>query len=163
MLNVSSGIENKGNKRILIEFRYRVFIYSFLEGAIITLISSETKEIITNYVEAYNSFDVPGMIKLLHKDIVFRNFSNGEVDTETHGIQDFRELAVKSTRMFSSRRQTIIDCSAIDDKIEVMMDYEGILAIDLPNGFKTGDKMQMKGKSVFRIEEGTISLIEDYS
>ncbi|WP_256711652.1 hypothetical protein [Paenibacillus sp. FSL H7-0331] len=27
----------------------------------------------------------------------------------------------------------------------------------------TGDKMQLKGKSVCRIEEGKISLIEDYS
>ncbi|MDQ0273751.1 nuclear transport factor 2 family protein [Cytobacillus purgationiresistens] len=127
------------------------------------MICSEIKEIIDNYVEAYNSFDVPGMVKLLHKDILFRNISNGEVNMETSGTQKFRELAEKSTKFFSSRRQTIIDCSAIDDKIEVIIDYEGILAVDLPNGLKTGEKMQLKGKSVFRIEKGKISLIEDYS
>ncbi|MEK3722831.1 nuclear transport factor 2 family protein [Paenibacillus sp. FSL H8-0034] len=127
------------------------------------MICSETKEIIDYYIEAYNSFDVLGMIKLLHKDILFRNFSNGEVNMETNGIQEFRELAEKSTKIFTSRRQTIIDCSAIDDKIEAMIDYEGMLAVDLPNGLKAGDKMQLKGKSVFRIVEGKISLIEDYS
>ncbi|WP_367584473.1 hypothetical protein [Paenibacillus sp. FJAT-26967] len=45
----------------------------------------------------------------------------------------------------------------------MLIDYEGILAVDLPNGLKTGDNIQLKGKSVFRIEEGKISLIEDYS
>lgn len=127
------------------------------------MICSETKAIIDNYVEAYNSFDVLGMIRLLHEDILFRNFSNGEVNMETNGTQAFRELAEKSTKIFSSRRQTIIDCKAIDDKIEVMIDYEGILAVDLPNGLRTGEKMQLMGKSVFKIEEGKITLIEDYS
>lgn len=127
------------------------------------MISEETKEIIGNYVEAYNSFDVEGIVKLLHKDILFRNFSNGEVNMETKGTQEFRELADKSSKIFSSRRQTIINYSAIDDIVEVQIEYEGILAVDLPNGLKTGDKMKLKGKSVFRINEGKISLIEDYS
>jgi len=37
------------------------------------------------------------------------------------------------------------------------------LAVDLPNGLKIGDTLQLKGKSVFGINEGKISLIEDYS
>lgn len=127
------------------------------------MISKETKEIIDNYVEAYNSFDVVGIVKLLHKDILFRNFSNGEINTETRGVQDFRELAEKSSKIFSSRRLAIIDYSAVDDKVETQIEYEGILAVDLPNGLKNGDSMQLKGKSVFRIEEGKIALIEDYS
>ncbi len=127
------------------------------------MINSETKAIIESYVEAYNSFDVLGMINLLHKDIRFRNVGNGEINMETNGIQEFKELAENSAKIFSSRRQTIIEYTTKDDKIEVIIDYEGILAIDLPNGLKTGDKMQLKGKSVFRIEEGKISLIEDYS
>lgn len=128
-----------------------------------TMISKETKEIIDNYVEAYNSFDVEGIVKLLHKDILFRNFSNGEINTETRGVQDFRELAEKSSKIFSSRRLAIIDYSAVDDKVEAQIEYEGILTVDLPNGLKNGDSMQLKGKSVFRIEEGKIALIEDYS
>lgn len=126
------------------------------------MIKSKTKEIIDNYIEAYNSLDVPGMLKLLHKDIRFRNFVNGEVEMETKGTREFRVLAEKSTKIFSSRQQTIREYSAIDDKIEVIIDYEGILAIDLPNGLKTGDKIQLKGKSVFRMKEEKISRIEDY-
>ncbi|WP_057762502.1 nuclear transport factor 2 family protein [Cytobacillus praedii] len=125
--------------------------------------SDETKQIIDYFVEAYNSFDVEGIVKLLHKEIMFRNFSNGEVDTETKGIQEFKELAENSSKIFASRRQTIVSYSAIDNNVEVQIQYEGILAVDLPNGLKAGDKLQLKGKSVFQIKDGKILLIEDYS
>ncbi|OBZ17141.1 nuclear transport factor 2 family protein [Bacillus sp. FJAT-26390] len=127
------------------------------------MICEESKQMIENYVEAYNSFQVEGMIKLMHKDILFRNFSNGELNTETIGIEAFRELAVQSSKMLSSRRQTITNYRAVDDKIEVQIDYEGIMAVDLPNGLKIGDRLELKGKSIFGIKEGKLSLIEDYS
>lgn len=125
--------------------------------------SKEIRNIIENYLEAYNSFEIERIVELLHKDIIFRNISNGETTTETRGIQAFRELAEQSATMFSSRRQTITDYSDKKEKVEVGIDYEGILAVDLPNGLKSGDKLQLKGKSIFEIKEGKFSLIEDYS
>lgn len=127
------------------------------------MIREEVKQMIEDYVRAYNSFDVEGMIKLLHKDILFKNFSNGELNTETRGTEEFRELAEKSSKIFSSRRQIITGYSALGDKVEVQIEYEGRLAVDLPNGLKAGDTLQLKGKSVFELKEGKISLIEDYS
>ncbi|MBU5350581.1 nuclear transport factor 2 family protein [Paenibacillus lautus] len=127
------------------------------------MVSKEIRDIIENYLEAYNSFEIEGMVNLLHKDIIFRNISNGETTSETRGIQAFRELAEQSSTMFSSRRQIITEYSVINDKVEVGIDYEGILAVDFPDGLKVGDKMQLNGKSKFEIKEGKISLIEDYS
>lgn len=123
----------------------------------------ENKEVVRKYVEAYNSFNVNDIIKLLHDDILFRNISNGEVDTETKGMQEFRELAEKSSRNFSSRHQTIINFAALEDQVEVQIEYEGVLAVDLPNGLKKGEKLQLQGKSLFGFKDGKISLIEDYS
>ncbi|MBY0085584.1 nuclear transport factor 2 family protein [Brevibacillus brevis] len=125
--------------------------------------NEEVKGIVENYVQAYNSFDVEGIVRHLHTDIVFRNYSKGQLDTETKGIEAFRELAEKSAKIFSSRRQTILAYLVMDDKAEVQIDYEGILAIDLPNGLKAGDTLQLKGKSIFMMKEGKVSLIEDYS
>ncbi|MGG4220777.1 nuclear transport factor 2 family protein [Paenibacillus jamilae] len=127
------------------------------------MVSKEIRDIIKNYLEAYNSFEIEIMVELLHKDIIFRNISNGETTTETRGIRAFRELAEQSSTMFSSRCQTITDYSIINDKVEVGIDYEGTLAVDFPNGLKSGDKLQLKGKSIFEIKEGKISSIEDYS
>lgn len=121
------------------------------------------KEIVDKYIEAYNAFDIEGVVRLLHKEVLFRNFSNGEVTTETHGVEEFRELAEKSTTIFSSRCQTVTDYISSGDKAEVQIDYEGVLAVDLPNGLKAGDKIQLQGKSVFQSQEGKLSVIEDYS
>jgi hypothetical protein len=126
------------------------------------MISGENQAIIDAYVEAYNAFDVESMVRLLDADILFKDFSNGEITTETRGIQEFKELAEKSSQVFSNRRQTITHYSAVDDRIEIQIDYEAILAVDLPNGLKTGDRLQLKGKSVFEIKNRKIALIEDH-
>ncbi|MGO4183975.1 hypothetical protein AB4Z17_22625 [Paenibacillus sp. TAF43_2] len=82
------------------------------------MVREEDKAIINHYVAAYNSFDVAGMVKFLHNDIIFRNVSNGEINTETRGIQEFIQLAEKSSQMFSSRCQTIMSYDAVEDKVE---------------------------------------------
>ncbi|UUZ86259.1 nuclear transport factor 2 family protein [Paenibacillus sp. P26] len=125
--------------------------------------NADTRQIIEKYIEAYNAFDVDGMIRLLHNDVVFRNISNGEANMETRGVQAFRELADRSAKMFSARRQTITGYRTEDSKIEVRIEYIGTLAVDLPNGLKTGDHLQLEGKSLFEFKDGKISLIEDYS
>lgn len=125
--------------------------------------SEQTKTIIEAYLNAYNSFDVEGMLNLLHEDVVFRNFANGELNAETKGKEEFRQLAEQSTKIFSSRRQTITDYQTNDDKVKIQIDYEGTLAVDLPNGLKSGETLQLKGKSVFEFKEGKIAVIEDYS
>ncbi|GGG65871.1 hypothetical protein GCM10010918_20260 [Paenibacillus radicis (ex Gao et al. 2016)] len=99
----------------------------------------------------------------MHERVLFRNYSNGEMDTETRGILEFEGLAEKSAGIFSSRRQTITHYSAIAGKAEVQIDYEAILSADLPNGLKKGEKLQLQGKSVFEIQEDKILVIEDYS
>ncbi|WP_152395717.1 nuclear transport factor 2 family protein [Paenibacillus guangzhouensis] len=125
--------------------------------------SKGNREMINHYIEAYNAFDVAGMVRLLHQDVIFRNYANGELNTETKGVEAFKALAEQSTQIFSSRRQTIVDYHDARNQIEVQIDYEGTIAEDLPNGLKTGDQLQMAGKSVFRFTDGLISLIEDYS
>ncbi|GAV11800.1 hypothetical protein PBN151_1729 [Paenibacillus sp. NAIST15-1] len=118
---------------------------------------------IEEYVRAYNSFDIEGIVELLHPDIVFRNVANGEVTVETHGIEPFQQLAQQSAGLFSSRRQTILQYIESDGSIEIEIDYEGTLALDLPNGLKAGDKIQLTGKSIFTFTNGKISSIEDHS
>ncbi|WP_433940785.1 nuclear transport factor 2 family protein [Paenibacillus lautus] len=121
------------------------------------------RDMAEKYVIAYNSSDIEGMIALLHEEIEFRNFSNGSVDVETKGIEEFREIAEQSKSLFSHRSQTIVGYSFEDDKLQIELDYEGILAKDLPNGIKAREKIQMKGKSVFAFKNDKIAVIEDYS
>lgn len=121
------------------------------------------KALITNYINAYNSFDIDGMIRLLHHDLEFRNISNGAVDTETKGIEQFRTLAERSAKFFSQRRQAVKDIIMNDDRAEIEIDYEAILATDLPNGLKAGQTIKMQGKSIFQMKDEMLIMIEDYS
>ncbi|MGY4761795.1 nuclear transport factor 2 family protein [Paenibacillus caseinilyticus] len=127
------------------------------------MINDKAKEIIESYIKAYNSFDTESMLKLLHQEVVFKNFANGELNSETKGINEFRELAEKSAQLFSSRCQTVTNYGYYEDRIEAWINYEAVLAHDLPNGLKVGDKLQLKGRSVFSISEDKLILIEDYS
>lgn len=125
--------------------------------------TKEVKDLIRSYLKAYNSFDVEGMLQLLHKDIEFRNISSGLVDVETKGIDEFRKLAEQSKEIFSYRLQTINNFFITDDKVEVEINFEGTLAKELPNGLKSGDTIVLKGKTLFKVKDKKLLLIEDHS
>lgn len=121
------------------------------------------KNIIQNYVEAYNNFDIEKMLADLHRDIVFKNISNNEVNLTTTGISAFETQAEQAKNIFSRREQKITEIALNDNSAEVKIDYCGVLAIDLPNGLKAGDKIELEGKSIFRFEDEKIIEITDIS
>ncbi|KPV57577.1 hypothetical protein QJ48_21320 [Paenibacillus sp. A3] len=126
--------------------------------------NNEQKEaMIRAYVRDYNSFDMNGMVSLLHEEVRFRNVSNGEVTTETAGIEAFRNLAEQSAALFESRCQKVLSFGFHEDEVEVEIDYESTLAADLPGGPKAGELIRLRGTSRFTFKDGKISAIEDRS
>lgn len=121
------------------------------------------KEVIEAYLAAYNRFDVEGMIAQLHPQIVFQNVSDGEVNAEANGIEQFREMAVQSAAMFSSRHQQASEFSADGAVVSIEIAYEGILATNLPNGMQAGETLQLIGRSEFIFEDGKLIRITDFS
>ena len=121
------------------------------------------KEAVTVYIEAYNRFDVDGMLAPLHEEVVFRNIANGEVSLTTTGKGDFRGQAEQATRYFSEREQCVTHWQLVDNRVEVAIDYRATVAMELPNGLKPGDTLRLQGKSVFRFDDGKIISIEDIS
>ena len=121
------------------------------------------KEAVTVYIEAYNRFDVDGMLAPLHEEVVFRNIANGEVSLTTTGKGDFRGQAEQATRYFSEREQRVTHWQLAGNRVEVAIDYCATVAMELPNGLKPGDTLRLQGKSVFRFGDGKIISIEDIS
>lgn len=118
---------------------------------------------IEDYIDAYNNFDIEGMLSKLHHTVVFKNLTNGEVDLITNGLEEFKAQSEKAAAYFSQRKQTITDIQISDQKAEVLIDYHAVLAIDFPNGLKTSDQLELKGKSIFFFEDSLIVSIEDHS
>ena len=121
------------------------------------------KQLIEAYIEAYNRFDVAGMLAPLHEDVVFRNIANGEVNLTTTGKEGFRQQSEQATQYFSQREQRVTDWQVNDQQVEVAIAYSAVAAIAIGNGLQPGDTLQMQGKSVFQIENGKIISIEDIS
>lgn len=121
------------------------------------------RKIIENYIDAYNSFDIDRMLSDMHDDIKFENISNGEVNLATNGIEELRNQAELARRLFRERKQTITDIKFNADRVEVKIDYSGVLAVDFSNELKTGDVIELKGSSVFRFKDNKIIELKDIS
>ncbi|MBE0649694.1 MAG: nuclear transport factor 2 family protein [Bacteroidales bacterium] len=120
-------------------------------------------EVIENFICSYNHFDIDGMLKDIHENIVFESISNGEIDLACHGIHEFREQAEYAKNYFKERRERILKVNVVDNDIEIDIDFSGKLARDLSRDLKTGDILRLKGKSIFRFEGNKIISIKDIS
>ncbi|CAN5404968.1 hypothetical protein BH23BAC1_BH23BAC1_29520 [soil metagenome] len=129
--------------------------------------NAESKKFIESYITSYNHFDIERMLEDLAENIEFENISNGKSDLKIQGKQNFRDQAVRAAGIFSERKQTILTWKEIQhgdfEEIEIDIDYYGKLSQDLPNGLKKGAVLELKGKSIFKIEVQKIKSIQDYS
>ena len=121
------------------------------------------KQLVEAYIEAYNHFDVAGMLAPLRDDVVFRNVSNGETTLTLTGREAFRQQAEQATQYFSAREQRVTDWQVNGQRVEIVIDYTAVAAIEFSNGLKPGDSLHLQGKSVFQVEDGHIISIEDIS
>ena len=124
--------------------------------------------LIRQYIAAYNRMDVPGMMAVLHDVIVFENVSNANGITVTTGKAAFETLARQSLEVFRSRCQTIRSLTLGERTAAVEIEYEAVLAIDLPTGqnaesLKAGETMRLRGVTMFAFSDGKIARISDYS
>jgi hypothetical protein len=121
----------------------------------------EMKKIIDAYIKSYNSFDIDGMLRHIHKDISFQNISDGRVTMSTHGISELRAASEQAKAIFKSRHQIVTNYQFIGDTVKVEIDYEGEIATDIPNGPKAGDILKLKGRSEFVFKERFIYKLTD--
>lgn len=120
-------------------------------------------DVIATYIAAYNSKDVPSMVSCLSDDVHFQNISAGEVTAETFGKIAFEDMAIFGASAFSTRRQMPTNAITVMDTTTVEIDYSAVVALDLPNGWKAGQEIILKGRTLFRVRDGKIFSIIDQS
>ena len=121
------------------------------------------RALIARYLAAYNAFDVPGMLALLHPDVTFENVAGGQVTAAAHGRDEFRALADHAATLFTTRHQAIRRYTATAAGAEVEIDYEGVLAADLGPELRAGTTLRLVGRSTFEVRDGLIARIVDES
>ena len=123
----------------------------------------DKKHLVEQYISAYNRFDLDRMMSLLHPEIEFENVSQGEVNAKATGIDEFGAIAEQAKELFKSRKQTITRCDLSRNEASVEIDYEAVLAKDLPNGMKSGSTINLNGRTHFSFKDGKIFRIVDIS
>lgn len=81
----------------------------------------------------------------------------------TQGIEAFRRLAQSTLPLCARRRQTITAYREKDGVAHVGIAFEGVFALDLPNGARAGQLIALNGHSQFRIHERLLIHIADIS
>ncbi len=121
-------------------------------------------ELIDSYLHAYNNFDIEGMLRFLHEEIDFHNISGEEVTVSTAGKQEFFKLADMSRNFFSSREQLPLQREVLDNgNVRLQISFNAVVGMDLPNGLKQGQQLQLQGVSEFAFEGSLIKSITDIS
>jgi len=121
------------------------------------------RALIERYLDAYNAFDVQGMLALLHPDVTFENVAGGEVTAAARGREEFRALAEHAATLFTSRRQTIRQYVETANGAVVDIDYEGVPATELGPELGAGTTLRLAGRSTFEIRVGCIVRLVDES
>jgi ketosteroid isomerase-like protein len=121
----------------------------------------EREQVIKDYVDGYNQFDVDKMVAEFHDQIVFENIQGGEPTMSLNGLEAFREQAEQAKSYFAKRTQTIRSIKHSDNETEIEIDYFAVLAADFPNGLKKGQELKLSGKSIFVFKDGKVIKLTD--
>ena len=120
--------------------------------------------LVKQYIDAYNAFDVAGMVALLDSNVHFQNIVEGQTNLSLLGRTAFKEQAIQAAAVFAERRQTVLNIQEIDDStVEIQIAYTGKVAADMPNGLQAGQEIEMEGKSIFGFSGDKIVFIQDIS
>lgn len=121
------------------------------------------KTLVERYIAAYNRMDVDEMLLTVHPDVEFKNISAGMVNASTTGISELRALAQQSLSLFTERQQVIESFQCEGSRAQVAIVFRAVVASDLPNGLKSGQVLNLTGRSEFEFHDGAISKITDIS
>lgn len=119
--------------------------------------------VINEYIKAYNDFNVDNMLQNVHEDVVFRNIAKGEINLELIGKNELKKQAEEAVNLFEEREMKITAQKIEGIVLENKIDFKGVLALDMPDGPKKGETIELKGRSLFKFKDNEIILIEDIS
>lgn len=124
---------------------------------------SVADQIVSKYIACYNSRDIDGMLECVTEDVIFENISNTGQSMRLEGKPAMGEIARLSGNAFSYRRQKVLNFVESGNRASAEVSFEAKAAVDLPNGARAGDMVNLRGASFFELRDGLLSRIADYS
>ncbi len=123
----------------------------------------DLNSLIERYVDCYNRVDVDGMLECVTEDVRFENISNAGQSMQLQGKDALAQVASASAQAFTYRRQRLVNLICSGDHAAAEVQFQGIAALDLPNGTMQGQSVDIRGASFFEARDGLLCRIVDYS
>lgn len=121
------------------------------------------ESLVERYVDCYNRVDIDGMLECVTDNVLFENISNAGQSMQLQGKDALAQVAMASSQAFTFRRQRLLSIICQDEKAAAEVQFQGIAALDLPNGVMQGQSVDIRGASFFESRDGLLSRIVDYS
>ncbi len=115
------------------------------------------RDLIVDYINAYNRFDIPAMLACLTHDVRFEHYDKHVLQLSVAGLNDFEQVARQSLELFSTREQRILALRTHDAGISVDISFTAQTASGQPHQL-----LKLQGSSEFRFKDGLICEIRDY-
>lgn len=125
------------------------------------MIDPVRQALVEAYIDAYNRFDIDGMLATLSADVRFEHYGGGELAVATNGKAEFEKLARVGAAMFASRTQRVTAMEVRGETLVVGIDFHGEVAEDIPEGPSAGTVIDMTGTSEFEFADGKICRVID--
>lgn len=125
------------------------------------MIDPVRRALVETYIDAYNRFDIDGMLATLSDDVRFEHHAGGQLSVATDGKAAFEKLARVGAAMFAARTQTVKGMEARGETLVVTIDFHGEVAEDIPEGPGAGTVIDMAGTSEFGFADGKICRVVD--
>jgi steroid delta-isomerase-like uncharacterized protein len=123
--------------------------------------STDSKTLARRYFEEL--LTSPGRLtvadEILAPDVVFHNPISA---TGIHGIEEYKQFALRWYKGFPDRIFTINDSVAEGDKIAVRFTITGTHQGEFMGAAPTGNKITVNGMNLFRIEDGKIADVQAF-
>ncbi|QVL30093.1 nuclear transport factor 2 family protein [Telmatocola sphagniphila] len=127
------------------------------------MVQSECRDLILQYIAAYNCFDVDAMLALMTEDVNFRNISGGQVTATASGKAELRKLAEQTAKLFHEREQQVIGIEFRGNAAIASIKYRGLLASDITGLAVAGTWLELQGLSEFIFSGARIASLVDRS
>jgi len=116
-------------------------------------------EVVGRYFEAANFLHPVGMRSCLTKDVRVRCTLGDHLALEISGAEQFEQVMRAHTDQFVIWNQTVIYAIDVGGTTSVESQLTVTAANGMANGWKTGQSLQFEGRSLFRLEGGSIAEI----
>lgn len=107
------------------------------------------KQIIEEYIQAYNEMDVENMMLNMDQTIEYEQQINRRIQLKLTGFREFKDHAELSKQLVTSRKQTAKNFEFEGNAVFVEIEFEGILAKDLDLHHKKSNHFQTTSTSEF--------------